>query len=247
VAFGIPDQTILEAPAAVWQVELNAVTGDPLAERGAQVSALYQGLAQAEERLKALLAARAAAQVGTAVSFSIDSGALDAGLAEQTLSELLNAWEPDSAVSFGWIEDAGSAIQRVGAHVKELAGLSGVLKDFERMLEQFNRQFLRFAWVETLLDGRLAARTTVNWVGDMDTYWRPGLADEVLAAHQRSLQLALAARAASFQTITTVARMAAVLALAVSTPLGPLQAMALGWRFVQDVIQPLLRDLRQPA
>lgn len=237
-----------DAPAAVWRVDLAQEAGDPLAQRAAQVAAIQHGLAQAEDRFTALLAARRSAQLGGMPSFSVEAASLADSAAEQRLTDLLNQLEPDSAVSFGLIEDVGAAVKKASARVKEIAGLSSALQELEGMLQQFNRQFLHFAWVETTTDGALLARTTVNWAGDMNTYWQSGMARMVEAQHRRSLELALKARAASMETILTVMRMAAKLALAISTPLGTLQAMALGWQFVRDVIQPLLRALQnQPA
>jgi hypothetical protein len=47
-------------------------------------------------------------------------------------------------------------------------------------------------------------------------------------------------RQVHLRTILTVSQIAAKIALAVTTPLGPLQALSLAWQFVQDVIIPLI-------
>jgi hypothetical protein len=110
------------------------------------------------------------------------------------------------------------------------------------LMDSVNRQLLHFAWVDTTLDGLLVARTTVDWGGDLTTLWNPGLLPEQSTAHCRSLSLALASRAANLRTILTVSKIAGKIALAVATPLGPLQAMSLGWQFVQEVVMPLLNQ-----
>ena len=55
------------------------------------------------------------------------------------------------------------------------------------LFDSVNRQILHFAWVDTTLDGRLVARSTVNWGGDFVSTWLPGLSQEIISAHCRSL------------------------------------------------------------
>lgn len=247
VSFGLPDEAvpIEQMPAAIWRVALSAGTADPLAERAAHVAAIQQGLAQAGARMQALVAARRAALAGAAVSFSLEAAQPGGSQAEQELSLLLDALEPAApAVSFGLFDPLVDGAEAVLDKAKEIAALSEAAGQLERVLQNFNRQVLNYAWVETLAENRLAARTVVNWLGDSTTYWQPGASAAQQAAHRRSLELALESRAASLKMVLTAASLAGTLALAVTTPLGPLQALVLAWKFVNDVIQPALKALQ---
>ena len=124
-------------------------------------------------------------------------------------------------------------------HIGNLVG-PALRQRLEALVDSVNRQILHYAWVETSLDGHLAARTTVNWGGDLRTLWQSGLLEAHVDAHRRSLELALASRLANLKTILTVSQIAGKIALAVTTPLGPLQAISLAWQFVHDVIMPLM-------
>lgn len=240
LSFGLPDDNTLTDTeiTPTWTLDLTSgpdarsAMQNALALRSQQVAVIEAGLAQAEARAEALLNQRKLAQASAtgSASFGIEATALPPPEAE--LSDLLDSLE-QPGVSFGLAETAAAI------------PWDELRQKLQALMESVNRQLLHFAWVDTRLDNHLLARTAVNWGGDMLSAWDPGLSPDQLAAHQRSLQLAMASRAANLRTILTVAQIAGKLALAVTTPLGPVQALALGWQFVQAVIMPALKEVNR--
>jgi hypothetical protein len=232
-----------ETPGAVWSLDLSTAPQE-LERRAEQVQAIDAGLEMAEARLDAFLARREAQQVGGAGTGAVSFG-LPGESAEASLAFFLDDLEPGlEAESFGLGDTIGRLAGQARERISRLPGAAIPWNDLrgslESLLDSANRQLLHLAWVDTILEDRLAARTTVTWDGDMTTIWRPGLLPDQTQAHGRSLEVALASRAANLHTVLTVSRLAGKIALAAATPLGPLQALALGWQFVQEVIMPLL-------
>jgi hypothetical protein len=239
-----------EAPALLWTVDLSAGPGE-LARRAAQVAAVEAGLADSARRLDALLAARG----GQAQHFSAAPAADPLpGPAEARLDAYLTRLElsqPPDEVSFGLREVVSGAVDR-------LRGRSPAAEDardgvpwgplqarFNVLLASLEQQALHFAWVETCSGGSLLARSAVRWGGDMDTIWQPGLPPELVAAHQQSLRLAAASRAANMRAFLTVTRLAGSIMAAAATPLAPIQALSLAWQFVSEVVIPLVEKSNQ--
>jgi hypothetical protein len=226
--FSIPNGE-LPAPAqqeaaAVWRLALHSGT-DPqpaLDGRAAQVQAVEVGLAAAGPRLDALLSARA---VGGGLAFASPEQPLAAP--EQSLAQALDALEGIPA-SYG-----------LGDLLPGLARLDGpaLRAALGALAAGVDQAVLRFAWVETTLDGRLAVRTTVAWSGTLSTCCHPGLAPLHLQAHGQSLALALQSRAAQVRAALAAAQMAGKIALAVTTPLGPAQALALAGQFLLSIVR----------
>ncbi len=166
---------------------------------------------------------------------------------EPSVVETLPPPEAGLALALNALDPARSG-DGVSFGLPEMAGIDWeeLYRRLSTLVDSVNRQILHFAWVETTLDGRLIARTTVNWGGDFMAFWQAGLPPEQRAAHYRSLELALAARLANLRAILTVSQIAAKIALAAATPLGPLQAMSLAWQFVNTLImQPVNGESEQ--
>jgi hypothetical protein len=92
--------------------------------------------------------------------------------------------------------------------------------------------------VETRGQGRLWARTEVDWTGDADTFWSSPIVPAQVELHRQTLTLALESRQALLHTVALVSRSAARLAklpILLSTPWGALLAPAAAWKFIQDV------------
>lgn len=233
-----------EAPALVWTLNLDE-SGAGQAEldrRAAQMQALERGLVEADERMAAFLAAPRAGKAGASFAAG-ESASLEQRMAF-TLARLETAGQP---VEYGIREDVAAIVKRIGAGGEALAALPGVDLDslrarLEALLELVNRRMLHMAWVETTLDGRLAARTTLGWTGDMHSWMLPGLLPAQNAAHQRSLALAMESSAANLNTLITVLKLAVKISLAVTTPLGVVAAVSLAWQFVHEVVMPLVNE-----
>lgn len=226
-----------DLPAAVWTLALDSgpagqlVAREALQRRAGQLNAIQEGLDAAGPRVDRLLARRAVSGVSFAAG---EAGAEPLPEPEQALASILDAWDATtdaSGASFG-LSDALKQAQT--------ADWNALRQRLEALLDSLNRQVLHFVWVDTTLDGLLAARTTVNWGGDLRMFWQAGLDQRTVDAHQQSLSQALQSRQTHLRTILTVSQIAAKIALAVTTPLGPLQALSLAWQFVQDVIMPLM-------
>lgn len=204
-----------EERAPIWRVSLPADPGLAWAElRAAEESLARQEAAVhgAPDRLRRL-AAR-----GGAASFSA-TGANP----ESRLLDLLAEARGGGAASFS------------------LGGGSGELPAVEERFKAFSNQVqdavANLAVVETSLERRLIARTSVSWGGDMRSLLVARLPGEQEQLHRRSLNLALRSRAALLRTFGVVMRGAAIVALMASSPAGTIAALPAAWRFVDDLLR----------
>ena len=233
-SFAVPGDTEVPVPAEglAWSLDLRSGVNieEQLALRERQVRAIEEGLGQAVLRAERTLARHQAAAQGQAVSFSVDEPEAELDLAF-ALSEIDPGERPASFdVSFG---------------VLPAVDWGALKRRFDAFMDGINRQVLHYAWVETKLDGAAVAQTAVQWGGDMNSYLLPGLSPRIAAAHTQSMTLALASRAANLRAAITVMQIAAKIALAVTTPIGVVQALSLAWQFVHDVIAPILEEARR--
>lgn len=204
---GLPVPPGPEAPGAVWLLELDSRGGSSdLEERARRLTSLENTLASAPGRLELALSRAAYTQ-----SFS-------PGGPEQLLTAGMAA--ASQRVSYGLgAPDWDALRERFGA-----------------MFESVDRQVLHFVWVDTNLDGRLAARTVAGWGGDFSTCFSAGLPGDALDAHQRSLDLAMKARLTTLRAALATIQLAARIALLAATPIAPIQALALAWQFFETVM-----------
>lgn len=264
---GVVDDPEQATPVAIWQLALTSDSSSwkqDLEQRAVKVQTIETGLVEAGIRAEGMLASRAAKPgEESLVSFAVEGRPVYPAESlpppEAHLSELLTCIEapPTSdglgeVVSYGLGEAVTRLAEQVEARVTgtpagETIDWSGLQQRFVTLLDGINQQLLHFAWVDTTLDGQLIARTAVSYKGDQISLWKPGLTVEQTTAHTRSLELAVASRIANLHTILTVSQIAGKIALAVTTPLGPLQALSLGWQFVQEVMMPLLNEGKYPG
>ena len=101
------------------------------------------------------------------------------------------------------------------------------------------RALAHYAAVETAVQGRLLGRTTVSWMGDMNTVWHAGLDPTSAVLHQRTLALALASRDTWMRMVVVVARGAIALSVLLTTPGGAILALPAAWKFVHQVLSEL--------
>ena len=249
VSFGLEQSPALdEQPVSIWTLDASDGAGQAvLDQRARQVAAIETGLLQADARLDLLLERRKRQSAAGGISFA----AVDDPPAESELNFLLTLIEtPEQAeaVSFGIVDFASEAVKNAAGATSAVSARinwSELEQKLDTMLGGVTRQLMYLALVNTTAEQRLVARTMVNWGGDVTTQLRPDLASTLVLAHQQSLSLALASRAANLRTVLTVAQVAGKIALAVSTPLGVTQALSLGWQFVNEVVMPLLKDSKQ--
>lgn len=220
---------------AVWRLPL--WSDDPgagkaeLDRRARKLAAIVAGLAEAGPRAEAFQVRRNPPGGEAPVSYGLDTSQPGLPDPEAELAYILDAVEhPAGEVAFG-----------IGETAAQLAGVVGVdwngmQERFTALIDSVNRQLLHAAWVETTLDGRLVARTTIDWGGDLTTHKVPGLEAAALQAHQASLEQAIASEEANLKTVLTVVQVAGKIALATTTPLGMAQALVLAYQFVKTIV-----------
>lgn len=236
------------APSAIWTLSLTSgPQGKPdiapeLERLAGQVHSIETGLAAAVPRAEAFLSARAQPAQPAAESFSAPPAPAPPG-APATLGAAGGAGalpppETGLALAFAVLEPSAESAISFGAPGGLPASIDwdALYQRLTTLFDSVNRQLLHFAWVDTTLDGRLVARTTVNWGGDFASTWLSGLSPDLISAHCRSVELATASRLASLRAILTASQIAGKIALALTTPLGPIQALSLAWQFLSSII-----------
>lgn len=116
---------------------------------------------------------------------------------------------------------------------KQWGQITGQLQAF---IESLHRYVAHYAWIETRVQDEVIARTTVGWIGDVNTIWRIGLEPEQTILHQRTLALALHSRDMLIQTLTAASRFAMKLSMLLSTPASSILLLAAAWRFINCLL-----------
>ncbi len=218
-----------QVDAPVWKVSLPSDADEAeqaLSEAEAQIAAAKAALNEIPARFDAITSSQPRGEV---VSFDAASFAVEADSPEATLLDLLGharSLEQGRTVSFGVSDFASEAWEQ--ARVQ-----------FEAFVAQLQREVFNFAWVETNIDGRLLARTTVGWSGDSNTVWLEQASAEQLSAHQRALQVAVKSRALRLRMFVTVTGGAAKLSLLLTTPAGAVLALPAAWKYVTEILQQI--------
>jgi hypothetical protein len=213
------------ADTLLWRVDLPADRQSAAAilqQRAGLLAAAWQALSIADRRLNAFVQNAHQAAIAPA-SFALFEHELPAP--ERELADWLLAMRGQESFFPG--EDL-------------IAGWQENIRQAWGFVEQVRLAMAHFARVETASGGRLLGRTTVGWLGDVETTWRIGLDLEWAAAHRRALELALESRRAWSRTVLHVtvgaARLSALIGMG-----GPLLAIPAAWKFIKQ----LLADIRQ--
>lgn len=209
-----PDVVIFSSdlPADLQQANSEIET----AEAGVQANLASLGAAQA--RLDQFVRS----QTG-GVSFSVPGYA--SGSPESQLLVLLEATEPGGewdAASFEAGEAKSSQWERAAA-------------EFREFIQRLNQIVGHFAWVETQISGKLVARSSVSWTGNLETAWNIPPTADLSSLHQRTLKLALASRAGMLKTFGVVSAGAVKLTALVASPAGAILALPATWNFIRQV------------
>lgn len=209
IAFG-PSTT-----PSVWRVSLSS---DP-AQARAQIRA-------GEEQMEALARTVPAAFARFAENLPHWAAALPPGVnaraPEERLLVLLAAAgdsAPVPAFGLGELVPFGSFEQ--------------VTRPFRDALEWLRRTLLHYAWVETVIEGRLVARTVVGWSGGFSTCWCEGLDESAVDLHRRSLGLAMGSRNAILGVLAQTTQAALKISALLALPGGGFLALPVAWRLVR--------------
>lgn len=232
----------------IWRANLPADPAQSAAflEQGTQrLSTFRHSLPHASERLEALVACR---EGGT--DFKLDSDKDDisfdigtdtsAPVLQAPESELLNTVDSLNHVSYPQADVSFA----VGVpNEGERGGSSNPPSLWQQEVQQVQtlaRHVLHtvayYAWVETIIEGRLVGRTSVGWTGSMETLWvsLPDTHHSTLHAHV--LDLSLASRAALIRNFVLVLQGAVRISVLISAPGGALLAIPAAWKFFNQIV-----------
>ncbi len=118
----------------------------------------------------------------------------------------------------------------------QLALQVGRIEATSALLTQLRQLVEHWARVETRIDDKLIAITTVDWTGDYETAWSIGLTALDMALHLEDVKLALASRRALLRLISVVTTGALDLALKASVPGGQILLIPAVYKYVRDVL-----------
>ncbi len=207
-----------DRPAVLWRAEL---PGPPLAASSLMagqerlLAAAGLALPDAGRRLQRFVAD---SRPAGSHSFALDSAALPEP--ERELAILLGEART-SASSF--------AVEDKMAGIRQLAGEAG------RFLEQVQETLRHYAQVETVQEGVLLARTTVGWLGDVQSEALRAIRPDQAALHRRSVALALETRASWIRVVAQMGQGVLLLGGGVISA-NPLMAAAGAWKFIRSIL-----------
>ena len=206
-----------ETPGVVWRVNLPE---DPLESArllGAQSLSLVNTTLALDAAGPLLSRDLQRAAAGDAGHVAFDLSAASAGRYD-LLTQALYA-HPGS-VSFDLRDELSEAAQTV----------SNFAASVQRLVD-------RFALVESSRGGAPRARTRLDWLGDVHTWWLAGSPPPVISDHRRALAQAVATRQAWLRLATILTAGAAKIGIAMAAgPFNPLAIMT-AWKYVQKVIE----------
>lgn len=123
---------------------------------------------------------------------------------------------------------------------EEIAGFSHqTFEQFQPFIERLLQVVAHYAWVETQVEGRTLARTSVGWLSDVNSIWQTGLSTTQVSLHQRTLFLALASRDALLQIFRIAVQTALKLSVLISVPGGLILVLPVAWQFIDRVMTQL--------
>jgi hypothetical protein len=225
---GVLENTILingEQPGVVWRADLpddpaasaRLLTTHALTLQQTNMALDVAGPLLQQDLRRASGGAAAPGQVNFGIAPVQDSSNA-AGGRYDLIAQALNA-DPQS-VAFG-LQD-------------ELAEAAGTIAHFAGSVHRLVDQF---ALVESSRGGLASARTRVDWLGDVHTWWISGSPAPAIADHRRVLAQAIATRQAWLRLATTLTASAAKVGLSMAAgPFNPVAILTV-WKYVQKVIE----------
>jgi hypothetical protein len=228
ISFSSPGET----PPVIWRCDLPGdleKAGAIIYRAEAGLQANQAALEEGEQRLNALTRTKTG-------GFSFSLEAFDQELPEperETLALLSLSQADRIGVSF----DIGEQWDSVSfGPVQETSGKwNQATQKLGAFFEQLKRVVGHYAWVETRVQGQLLARSTVNWIGDLETACSVLPDAQFKQIHERSLRLALASRAAMLRTFGVISASAIKLSALLATPAGAILALPAAFHFINQV------------
>jgi len=228
VAFDLNSSVNAEVP--LWRANFPAdlrQVGQILTDCEARLEASQDALGQVPDRLDRLITL---ASLGGADDLAFGLSPTEQPLVQPeqellaALQELQGVGEPQSfGVDFG-----------VGE--KLFGGWKQSYEQVQVLTKRAIEVIANYAQVETQIQGKTLARTTVGWTGDVNTVWIDGVNVEQRMLHQRSLALALASRNTLLQSFTMAVQLALKVSVSLTLPGGVIWALPAVWKFINQVV-----------
>ncbi len=197
----------------IWRVVLPSMTrAHDMLETGARELAHEQDLLiQADGRFEALVS-----DLGSASSLSLQGADAELVATLVTSGALPSASvEVESGTADGLADRAGDWLRETWQQMQSLIAYT--------------------TWTETLIEGRLIARSALGRTGDTLTAWIASVTHEEAALHNRAVGLALASKQALIQKLTLVIRGALMVTGLVAAPGSALLAIPAIWRYLNQL------------
>ncbi|WP_129631552.1 hypothetical protein [Candidatus Oscillochloris fontis] len=135
---------------------------------------------------------------------------------------------------------AQSGASSFGLRESVTAGWQEADQRFQAFSNQIQTTLTTYAVVETTIEQVVIGRSRVDLTGGIQSLFRNDFQPHEIDLHRRTLNVALASRAALLRTFTTVLRGATIVATMFSSPVGAITALPAAWKFVDQ----LLDDMR---
>lgn len=110
-------------------------------------------------------------------------------------------------------------------------------QQMQQFLERLLRTVASYAQVETVVEGVVLARTTVDWLGNVQTCWLSGLSAEQMALHARMLSLTLLSQDTLVRTLVIAVQGAIKLSALMTTPMGAVAVLPVAWTYINQILQ----------
>ncbi|MCX7755799.1 MAG: hypothetical protein N2117_11235 [Anaerolineales bacterium] len=235
-----PDSATPSGPP-VFRMRLSkeSLADEPLTRQESEMAELDAALQHLPNRLEALLQGMET-NPSAAGNVSFDTAAAETEWSpENELRALLNDLTQSESVSF---EAQGGAL----AAQEPLSRAWRQARDeFQSFLETINQTVLHFAWVETVLDGKLIARSAVDWSGDTITAWVETADSVQKRLHHQTLERAARTRHLNLRLFTAITGGAIKIAALLTTGT-PVLALPAAYRYVMAVIRQT-REWQSPV
>ncbi len=198
------DAQVAGAAGLTWRAELpDAPSGlDAIHARAQTLQRGDEYLTRADAELRATLASVSATAETAAYAFAIPA-AENFHPQKQALRDTLSGFatleapQLAGAVAFGAVE--------VFPEEKERKGFQDAYRRWLAFVEQVKQLTSFSANAETVIGGECIGLTRVDWNGDFETFWMPGLTASAREAHRQNVNLVLASRIALLRVASVVA------------------------------------------
>ena len=122
---------------------------------------------------------------------------------------------------------------------EERMNYRAIYAECEALIAQFKTLIRPVARVETMIAGRWAGLTVIDWDGDHRTMWADGCAPDQMEIHLAAVRLAMTSRQTLLRLFVVVVTGALGLAVKAHIPGGQILLLPAVYKFVRDVLQEL--------